>query len=1025
MRAAVIPAVALLVCASSRTAEPPVRTARGDEASTRPPVSEAEAHLALGKEASGRDDYVRARQELEKASALFEKDERWEGYVRALNLMGAAASRQGDYKAALDHLNAALATGQEKLGPGHLELARSYYEIGTVYVSTGRDTEGLDLLGKALALRRSATSAPATEVSEILVRMGVAHSDQGKDDQALALFEEAEAIERALPGHPRLANVLIGKASAVWGQGRYDQAIELNEQAIRILEAEKTPRGASLAAAYVNLGTVYWSKSDYDEALVYYEKALPLQVAARGAAHEYVGLVHFNLATLHFMKQDYDACVASAESALKILVSAYGERHSSVIQTYNVLGLAFLHKGDPDRAIAYHEKARDLQLSLSEKVNRDSAVVLSSLAEDYRMKGDYARAARGFHEALAIDQSIYGPRHPDVAEDFVNLGDLYLEKGDETEAIRFFARAIEANSPGPVKADPDLDPPVDTALSDEYLLKALKGAARARTRGATRGKGRNRLEEAAVVYQHASRLIERMRAGYRAEGSKLSMSASATETYDEAIRVELDLLHSTGEERHLAAAFRYAEKSKAGVLRDALNEAEARSFAGIPAALLDEERRLRVDLAAADRRLTEARLAAVEDEQRLHLLREKQFALKRDYEAIQQRFEREHPDYYDLKYRFETADPGQIRQRALDDKSALVEYFLGRERIHIFTITGASLEVASVPREASLEADVQELRRAIAERDHPAYARSAHRLYREVLAPVESRLAGKDLIIVPDGPLNSLPFDALLEREASPRPADTSELPYVLRGHSVSYAYSSTILLQGLRRRRGSPPEDFVGFAPAFAGGASSRGAPASLPASRKEVTEVRALFSQRQGFPGAWLFPRSRVYLNREATEGRLKAAGLERYRYVHLATHGVVDQDHPGLSRLLLEPEKGSGEDGVLHLGEIYSLRLNADLVVLSACDTGLGRIARGEGIIGLARGFLYAGAASLLVSLWPVSDEAAAGLLRDFYGEILAGRSKARALREAKLRTMGRNPEYAKPYYWSSFVLVGDAR
>ena len=161
------------------------------------------------------------------------------------------------------------------------------------------------------------------------------------------------------------------------------------------------------------------------------------------------------------------------------------------------------------------------------------------------------------------------------------------------------------------------------------------------------------------------------------------------------------------------------------------------------------------------------------------------------------------------------------------------------------------------------------------------------------------------------------------------------------------------------------------------------------------------------------------------DATESRLKSGGLERYRYVHLATHGIVDEEHPGLSRLLLMPEALSGEDGVLHLGEIYNLRLNADLVVLSACDTGRGRIARGEGIIGLTRGFLYAGAQSLLVSLWPVSDAAASDLVVDFYAELLAGQPKAQALRAAKLRAIGRNPEYAKPYYWSSLVLVGQRK
>ena len=1030
LKARALLAALLLACACSRAPAPPAAAAGekgpGIASPRASPITTASAHLARGEEARERDEFPRAKQELEKASVLFEKDQDWEGYVRARNLLGAVTSRQGDYKAALEHLNAALAKAQEKLSPGHPEVARSHYEIGTVYVSTGRPAEGLDALGKALALRRSAGGGQTSEVSEILVRMGVAHSDQGQDDEALALFDEAEAIQRALPNHPRLADSLIGKGGALWGLGRYDQSIETLEEAVGILEAEdgRSGRAATLAAAYVNLGNAYWSKSDYDEALAYYEKALPIQVASRGATHQYVGLIHYNMATLHLMKGDYDACVASVERALKIIVPALGERHSMVVQSYNTLGGALTKKGDPERAIAVLRKARDLQLSLPEKGSRDSAVIYSSLAEAHRVKGDLAQAARGFREALAIDVSIYGEHHPDVAEDFVNLGELSLEKGDEDEALRFFAKAIAANDPQAVKVEPDLDPPFDTAFSEEFLLKALKGAARARARRGSKQNNRKQLEQAALVYEHATRLIDRMRAGYRAEGSKLSLAASATETYDEAIRTELDLLRLTGDEQHLEAAFRHAENSKAGVLRDALNEAEARSFAGIPKALLDEERRLRADLAAADRRLTEAQLEAGADEARLRALREEQFTLKRAYEALQQRFEKDYPDYYDLKYRFETALSREVRERALDQGTVLVEYFLGRERVYIFTLSGKDLEVASVVREASLEPALQELRRAIAAQDFVSYARNAHLLYQALLAPVEDRLERKDLIIVPDGPLNAVPFDSLMERPVISRPEDPRELPYVVRDHAVSYAYSATVLLQGIRRKRKSPPDEFVGFAPGFAEVASA-GAPRPLPASRKEVTDVYALFAKRAGLFGGWFSRRSRIYLGRDATEKQLMTAGLERYRYVHLATHGVADEEHPGLSRLLLEPESGSRDESVLSLGEVYNLHLNADLVVLSACDTGRGRIARGEGIIGLTRGFLYAGAQSLLVSLWPVSDEAAANLVVAFYSELLEGRPKARALREAKRRLMARNPEYAKPFYWSSLVLVGDGR
>lgn len=979
----------------------------------------AAEHLARGEEAREREEYDLARLEAEKARGLFEKDGDWEGYVRARNLHAGAISRQGDYEAALEELKATLATAREKLGPSHPEVARAYYEIGMVDVSRGRSKEGLEPLEKALALRRAAGSGQTREAAEILLRMGVAHIDLGEDERGLSFLDEAEAIYRALPGQPRLEDALIGRGAALWGLARYDQAIEALEQAVRILESAERRRGASLAAAYSNLGNVYWSKSDYDEALAYYEKALPLQVAALGDAHANVGFMHFNLATLHLMMRDYDSCIASAETALNILLSALGERSPPVVQTYNVLGAALTKKGETGRAIGVLERALGIQLSLPEGGGRDSAIIYSTLADAYRARHDSVRADRGLRKALAIDLRIHGERHPDVAEDFVNLGELYLDKDEPAEALRFFDRAITANDPRLSRAEPHLDPPFDTAFSEELLLRALKGAARARR--AAKPPGVRQLEAAALVYEHASRLIDRMRAGYRAEGSKLRIADSATEIYDEAIGTELELRRLTGERQHLESAFRFAERSKVGILRDALNEAEARSFSGIPREVLDRERQLRKQLTAADQRLTEAQLEKG-DEGELQPLRETQFALKREYEALQRRLEKEYPAYFDLKYRFDTAGPADVQARVLDEGTVLVEYFLGRRRVFVFTITPQDLAVASVSREASLEADLMDLHRAIVERNEASCFRVAHQLYRQLLAPVEDRIAGRELVVVPDGPLSTVPFEGLLESEPGSATAPR-DLPWVLRDHAVSYAYSATVALQGVRRRDREPPDDFVGFAPLASTGAGPDAPP--LPASRREVTTVRELFAKQRGFFADWLDSRSRTYVGREATEGRLKSADLERYRYVHLATHGIVDEEHPGHSKLLFAPQPGSADDGVLYLGESYGLHLNADLVVLGACDTGRGRLARGEGIIGFTRGFLFAGAESLLVSLWPVSDASSSDLVIDFYRELLAGQPKAQALRQAKLRTMARNPEYAKPYYWSSLVLVGARR
>jgi CHAT domain-containing protein len=194
------------------------------------------------------------------------------------------------------------------------------------------------------------------------------------------------------------------------------------------------------------------------------------------------------------------------------------------------------------------------------------------------------------------------------------------------------------------------------------------------------------------------------------------------------------------------------------------------------------------------------------------------------------------------------------------------------------------------------------------------------------------------------------------------------------------------------------------------------------LSASKQEVTGVLEQFKSRQGFFARWFDNKAHAYLEHEAKEANLKSTALRDYRYVHFATHGLFNEKSPKLSGLVMAQDTTSNEDGILYLGEIYNLDLNADLVTLSACETGLGQIAKGEGIIGLTRGFLYAGAANLLVSLWQVNDQTTADLMVDFYGNMLNGQTKAVALRQAKLNLIRSHPEYAKPYYWAPFVLVG---
>jgi len=525
------------------------------------------------------------------------------------------------------------------------------------------------------------------------------------------------------------------------------------------------------------------------------------------------------------------------------------------------------------------------------------------------------------------------------------------------------------------------------------------------------------------------------------------LADQTTRIYEQAMGALLASFRVRHDEKPRKMAFQFAEQSKAGILLDALSEAEAKQFAGIPDSLLEKERQLRVDLAFYDKNLTEETLKGEDpDSAKIALWQDKVFGLKQHYDALLARFEKDYPDYYNLKYQTQTASVQDVQQM-LDNNTALVEYFTGQDSIFIFTITKNTFDVATVAKDSLFGQRVKDCRTAIIGKDFGTYSRTAFQLYQTLIAPVRDQLVTENLIIVPDSEISTIPFEALLIQKVAEGNGTQPYhiLPYLLNDRAISYAYSATLLLEMQKKQRTPAKNDYLAFAPVFPDGlpAGTRGAdllheivksdsiPSAnrirsyLPATRHEVTGIAKVFRDKQSFFDRLFCGGSTVYLEGDANELNLKAPAVRDYRYVHFATHGFVNEQNPKLSGLLraLEQDSTAVENGIVHLGEIYNLNLNADLVVLSACETGLGQIAKGEGIIGLTRGFLYAGARNLLVSLWQVNDNSTADLMVDSYDKMLSGSGKANALRDAKLWLIQSNPEYAKPYHWAPFVLIGN--
>ncbi len=459
-------------------------------------------------------------------------------------------------------------------------------------------------------------------------------------------------------------------------------------------------------------------------------------------------------------------------------------------------------------------------------------------------------------------------------------------------------------------------------------------------------------------------------------------------------------------------ALEVAERSKARVLAEMFQSGDAGSERGTSSEERAREQRLRMALLSINRRLMAERTGSSPDDGRIRELEETRQEARAEYEAFQVALYAKHPD---LLLRRGAARPFSFTEAediVRPASMAVLEYVVADEGAYLFVLTRrhGKVEVEAhrlgIDRE-SLARQVDGLRRRLAARDL-LFAEEARRLYDLLLAPAARAIAGKShLVIVPDGPLWEAPFQAL--RDASGR--------YVIRSAAISYAPSLAILRDGLREApRPNDRPTLLAMGKAEFGTGSVRAATSPLdplPEAERQVRILASLYGS----------DRSTVYLGDEATEERFKSEA-PRHRIVHLASHGLLDEASPLYSSLVLSAGgDGSREDGLLEAWEMLDLDLDAEIVVLSACETGRGRVASGEGIVGTLWALFAAGAEAAVVTQWKVEAGSAAELMTSLHRGLARGEGKkAEDLRRAALSVL-ENPRYAHPFYWAPFILVGN--
>jgi CHAT domain-containing protein/Tfp pilus assembly protein PilF len=908
--------------------------------------------------------------------------------------------------------------------------------------------KSLDKLEKALGQWQ--TLGDRWHAAVTLNEIADVHFYTGKLEPARNESEQVLTLWRSLNDTRGEAEALNGLGATHGTLGDPRRALKYYAQALPLNRAAGDRGGES--ASLNGMALMYSYLGQEKEALEYLTQALAVSKAARDRSQEAVEL--HNIGFAYILLGENQRALEQMRQSLRIQ-QAIGDRRISA-KTLLELGRVFGRVGDFERAMEYYAQA--LALSRERGDRFAEATSLRYMGTAYRMTGDARKALEYLNQALQISQASKLARvETNVRTD---IGAAYADLGDRPKALSYYRQAIEwyraagisegetstlilagrlyAGIGDTGKALESLNEAL--TLSRSFGSKALEAQAllgRARVERDT-----DRPSDARADLEAALPIIESARTDLDNQDLRTSYFASNRKYYELYIDV-LMRLHEAG------AAFEANERARARSLLETLAETHADIRHGVDPKLVERERALEQQLNATERRRMQL-LNRKDRAEQVQVVEKELNGLLSDYQDVQARIRVTSPHYAALTQP-RPITLKEVQQQVLDKDTVLLEYALGDDRSFLWVVTSASIEGCELPKRAEIETSAKrayELLKTSHRREFQHQTQLALAgLSRTLLGPVSSRIGQKRLVIVADGALQYIPFEAL------PEPAAANSQPLVAEHEIVNLPSASVLALLRKENTGRKPAAKTIAMLsdPVFetddprvrrAVGVLAKAAtnPAKddelgqieltrsaadsgvtrferLPFSRKEAESVEALTT-----PGQMM-----KAVDFSANKTTATRAEIAQFRIVHFATHGLINSQHPELSGIVLSlvDEKGQPQDGFLRMHEIYNLNLGAELVVLSACQTALGKEIRGEGLMGLTRGFMYAGSPRLVASLWDVRDAATAELMNRFYqGMLKENLTPAAALRAAQV-SLWKEKRWEAPYYWAPFVIQGEWR
>ncbi len=859
--------------------------------------------------------------------------------------------------------------------------------------------------------------------------LGSTYVQSNEFAKALSSFDRALPLFRAAPDKRREAGVLnfIGGIHDILGN--QSEALSGFEKALAILEQIEDP--SNKTSVLNNLGKVHSDLSHWQISLDYYNQALSVLHVNANPARE--ASVIYNIGLLYFRLGDTERTLAHVEQALQVFRKT--EDKLGQADTLSIIGLVHVTRGEAEKGLSYYSQA--LELFRAAGNARGEATTLDYAGLAYASLNQLQKALENHQQALQLRRKIADRRNEALSLN--NLGHVYFLLKDSAQAQTSYQEALV----------------IFRSLEDgNNEARTLVGLGKVQRSAGDLAAARQSMEQALT-------LIEEVRSSAGSQQLRASYFASRQEPYELYIDLLMKQHMQSPGAGYDAQALAASERGRARSLLELLNEAQVDIRKGVNPELIDRERNLAQLLNAKAQR--QIRLLAQKNvQEQLNEVNKELRELEDEYRRVQTAIRNSSPGYAALTQ----PQPLKLQeiQEQLDQNTLLLEYSLGEERSYLWLVSKSGLRSYELPAQQQIEKHAREVYSLLTSRSSPISGESlphkqkriaagdtrlsaaSAELSRLILGPVAAELEGKRLVVVADGALQFIPFAAL----PAPNKTNTEIDQYralILDHEMISLPSASALAVQRKNLIHRKPAANAVAVIadPVFSLSddrfkSRARNNGPRLQASEAANTRLlehladdgklkirRLPFTRQEADRILAVSPEAGNLKATDFKANRLIATGseLSKYRYVHFATHGYLDSERPDLSAIVLSlvDQKGQPQDGFLRAHEIYNLTLPAELVVLSACQTGLGKEIKGEGLVGLTQGFMYAGARRVVVSLWNVNDKATAELMQRFYNGMLKEKqSPSAALRKAQAE-MSQQKQWQQPYYWAAFVLQGE--